>query len=262
LKVSFSRSQWNNILTQINTSIANKPSGCPDVTQVSLLPPNTIWTRQHVLDAQEALKQSCPSITFEVLRPLWSQETIDEVMSKIGQMWCDCSNPGCPPEEADPVVADYYMAFAFWVIQCDDDPLPPPVELDIAFQVVEAGKHNRGWIIEGQILAPGEEIAGSDQSKWSPLGTESPTHPGYIVPTSTNYGANAGGSVGCDGVPKYIVEGVEQNAPTVVIETPICTWNCPTGTAQQANCISAVDGWGVAFKMRIFRSASGSPCCT
>lgn len=263
---AYSRTEWNDLLRDINTSITNKPSGCSSVDLLTLLPANTVWARSHVQAAIDALKASCPEVTFETLKPLWDKATVDEIRSKIAQMWCDCADEDCPAVEADSHYATVYYGAWPYIIQCEDDPEVSPVTIDFSAQVVEANKHNYQWHFEGYHIAPGEGIPGDNDPGWVRPGNVDGT--GRVLPAAINYtSSSTAGGVGCDGKPHTFVEDPETETTSEIVVYPIqlvypvCTWPCPDGTSEEEECIESVDGWSVAWRLRISRSASGSPCC-
>lgn len=88
----FKRSDWNDIIQQVNAVLQNPPTGtdCEPLPALEEVGPLHRWSKDDVQEVQDALKATCPSITFSAIPELWKQSIIDEITEAIGQAWCDC----------------------------------------------------------------------------------------------------------------------------------------------------------------------------
>jgi len=98
---AFKRSDWNQIIQQVNDIRANPPSGCDPLDPIDEVGPNHIWTFGDIQEVQDALIETCETITFSETPELWKQSIIDEINDAMSQVWCDCqcSEPPIPSED-------------------------------------------------------------------------------------------------------------------------------------------------------------------
>lgn len=100
--MAFQRSQWNQLISQVNGVRASPPSNtnCDPLPPINELPANTIWRKSHVTEVQNALAETCSSIGFGSVPNVWSQSILNEISSQLGNAWCDCEEDcGDPTDE-------------------------------------------------------------------------------------------------------------------------------------------------------------------
>jgi hypothetical protein len=86
----FKLAKWNELLTDINTLISNKPDGCPPVEELELAVGPHIWSKKDVNDARNTLTLICPDNEFTELKTpqVWKKFLIDELETAIEAGWC------------------------------------------------------------------------------------------------------------------------------------------------------------------------------
>lgn len=88
----FTREDWNNIINSVNGVITNAPAetDCESLPPIDTVGPGHLWSKSDIQEVQDALRATCPSISFSEIPDLWKQSIVDEINEAIGQAWCDC----------------------------------------------------------------------------------------------------------------------------------------------------------------------------
>ena len=86
------RDDWNDLIRNVNDTLENPPgdSGCDPVDPLDEVEPNHIWAKSDIREVQDAIKQTCDTITFDEIPDRWEQSIIDDINDSLDDAWCDC----------------------------------------------------------------------------------------------------------------------------------------------------------------------------
>jgi hypothetical protein len=92
------RSDWNDIIQQVNDLSSNPDAGCdPIEPPLEEVGPDHKWSKTDISTVQDRLKEICEENEFDEIPDLWKQRTIDEINEAIARGWCDCEK--CQAED-------------------------------------------------------------------------------------------------------------------------------------------------------------------
>lgn len=165
---AFKRSEWNDLVGEVNDKLTNPTgSSCPAQLALNELPANSIWKRTDVTTMRERIMATCPDIVFESLKPLWDQATLDEIRSKLDQMWCNCTDDCVPTETSGLYASVYYLVLEPLVLPNTVDIEDYRIDFDVATLLLgPPGFPNYSWTNQRLTVPPGEEID-DDSPDWS-----------------------------------------------------------------------------------------------
>ena len=86
----YKRVDWNAQIDAVNSVLENPPDGCDPIAPLPHVDPEHRWAKSDIRAMQDAIKETCPEITFNEIDPLWKQSTLDEINAKLADAWCDC----------------------------------------------------------------------------------------------------------------------------------------------------------------------------
>jgi hypothetical protein len=89
------RSDWNDIVDQINNLSSNPDTNCTGISSLPEVGPEHIWTKGDIIDVRNQLLIICPDTVFNKPLELWNQATIDEINAAIDAGWCQCPTSPC-----------------------------------------------------------------------------------------------------------------------------------------------------------------------
>jgi hypothetical protein len=85
---AFKLSDWNDILTQINTVSASPPEGYSALAPLPLVADPHRWSVADITAVRARLQAICSTNGFSAPLTLWSQAILDEINAAIGNGWC------------------------------------------------------------------------------------------------------------------------------------------------------------------------------
>lgn len=149
--MAFQRSQWNALINQVNSVRASPPSNtdCEPLPPIDEVPAGTIWGRSHITQVQNALAETCGSISFsEPQSGLWDQGILNEISGQLGSAWCDCEDD-CDPHSEENVEWELFTQGVEVFSNCAGRAAPAqlPASSFIGDKQLEPGKIGRLWII-------------------------------------------------------------------------------------------------------------------
>lgn len=86
----FKIDQWNKLIEDVNEKLQNPPGNCDPIDPLDTVEDPYIWLVEDVEKVREKIKQTCPDIEFTKDTVIWKKEIINEIESKMDEMWCDC----------------------------------------------------------------------------------------------------------------------------------------------------------------------------
>jgi hypothetical protein len=97
---AWKRTDWNDIISRVNSLAANPPADtdCEPVPPLSPVGPNHVWTKTDISQVRDKLREICSDTTWSAELRLWTQELVDELNAAIDAGWCNCE----PEEECRP----------------------------------------------------------------------------------------------------------------------------------------------------------------
>lgn len=90
--MAFKASEWQNIIDAVNAARQNPPaSDCSPLPPIDPFDPSKPFKRSEVERVRNALKETCPSISFseDLTKPI-KTTWFSEITDQINQAWCDC----------------------------------------------------------------------------------------------------------------------------------------------------------------------------
>lgn len=108
----YKRSDWNGLVDEVNDVLSNPPANtdCEPVATIEHVGPQHRWAKSDIREMQDAIMETCPSITFDEINDLWRQSTIDEIREKLGQAWCDCEEEDdCETDLANEHMSEFIL---------------------------------------------------------------------------------------------------------------------------------------------------------
>lgn len=98
---AWKRSDWNDIVSRVNSLAASPPANtdCEPLGALPLVGTDHIWTKSDITAVRSKLTQICNSNSFQAELRLWAQNVVDELNAAIAAGWCGCDEEDqCRPD--------------------------------------------------------------------------------------------------------------------------------------------------------------------
>lgn len=86
----YSLEDWNKLVQEINARLQDPEGDCMPVDPLTEATAPHVWKDSDVEEVRDKMIETCAGITFEEDLELWHPEIIDEIVSQLDTMWCDC----------------------------------------------------------------------------------------------------------------------------------------------------------------------------
>ncbi len=84
----WTRAAWNQLIRDVNQVLQNPPRGISAIAPIAEVAAGHRWSTADIQAVQNALKQTCSTITFDATAALWKQSIIDQLNTAKGKAWC------------------------------------------------------------------------------------------------------------------------------------------------------------------------------
>jgi hypothetical protein len=155
--MAFKRSDWNDLVRSVNEILQNPPpdTDCDPLPALEEVGEKHRWSKADIQAMQDALKATCPDISFSPIPQLWKQSILDEINEAIGQAWCNCEDDNdCTPEK---IASEHGMEFFLYnngpprvISSClgNDTPDIPLSSFINGMQVGQPNIYDRVWRVQ------------------------------------------------------------------------------------------------------------------
>ncbi len=89
----YSIDNWNLLIRDVNDILTNPDEGCEPLDPLEEVEDPHLWAVKDINEVRDALKETCPDISFGEELVLWNEEIIDEIENQMEEAWCDCGEP-------------------------------------------------------------------------------------------------------------------------------------------------------------------------
>jgi len=139
---------WNGLVTAINTLATNPPPGCSAQTAIPLATAPHRWSVTDIQTVQTTLKAMCNTVVFaSPINPLWKQSTIDEINTALAAGWCSC-NQNCCSNHVKPVQSTAFLG-SWTVAGCTESLWNPPLPgSSVLKAITNAGSQASGYVYQ------------------------------------------------------------------------------------------------------------------